>query len=103
MKAPRIPSNEDERLEALQALEILDTAPDLEFDDITKSAAEICDTPIALISLVDKERQWFKSKQGLEAAETLEKYLFVDMLSITPKNCSKSRIPLRILDFTITL
>ena len=70
MEAPRTPPNEEERLKALQAFEILDTAPELEFDDITKSAAEICDMPIALISLVDKDRQWFKSKQGLDASET---------------------------------
>ena len=85
MQAPKIPSNEDERLEALQAFEILDTLPDLEFDDITKSAAEICDTPIALISLVDKDRQWFKSKQGLEASETSREVSFCGHAINNPK------------------
>ncbi len=70
MKAPKIPLNEEERLEAVKAFQILDTLPEIEFDAITKSAAEICDTPIALVSSVDKDRQWFKSKQGLEASET---------------------------------
>lgn len=70
MKAPQIPRTEMERLEILRSYEVLDTPPEPEYDDITRIAAQICGTPIALISLVDKDRQWFKSRQGLEAAET---------------------------------
>ncbi len=69
MKAP-LPSNEAARLNDLHEYEILDTSPEEAFDDLTRLAAHICGTPIALISLVDTDRQWFKSKVGLEASET---------------------------------
>jgi hypothetical protein len=61
--------NEHERIKALKRYEILDTPPEREFDDITHLAAQICETPIALITLVDEERQWFKSTVGLELCE----------------------------------
>lgn len=69
MKAP-LPSNEEARLKALRDFEILDTDPEQAFDDLTRLASQICETPIAVVSLVDAERQWFKSKVGLDAAET---------------------------------
>ena len=67
---PPTPSNESSRLAALLRFELLDTPAEAMFDNITALAAQICETPIALISLVDAERQWFKSRQGLDARET---------------------------------
>ena len=69
MKAP-IPKNEARRLEALREYHILDTAAEQAYDDITALAAYLCDVPIAMISLVDESRQWFKSKLGLNQQET---------------------------------
>lgn len=69
IKAP-LPANEDKRLSVLDNYDILDTLPEQDFDDLTLIASQICDAPIALISLVDDHRQWFKSKVGLDAPET---------------------------------
>jgi len=70
MIEPALPVNEDFRLETLKSLDILDTESEKELDEITSLAAYLCDTEIALISLVDKDRQWFKSKYGLSICET---------------------------------
>lgn len=70
MHEPTAPSDEKNRLAALRGLDILDTAASIQFDDITELAAAIFEMPIALISLVDADRQWFKSKVGLEASQT---------------------------------
>lgn len=76
MTEPRIAQNETQRLRALHAYKILDTLAEQAYDDLTCLAAQICDAPIALISLVDRDRQWFKSRVGLDAEETSRKVSF---------------------------
>ena len=69
MTAP-IPPNEKKRLAVLWQYEVLDTVPEEVFDDLTELAARICEAPIALISLVDESRQWFKARIGTTVSET---------------------------------
>ncbi len=70
MKAPRIPKDEADRLKALEGYRVMDTPPEDAFDDLTTLVARILNVPIALVSLVDADRQWFKSRYGLDAPET---------------------------------
>lgn len=76
MKKAAIPSNEFERLNAIYEYEILDSFTEEDYDILTKIAAEICQTEISLISFVDKDRQWFKSKHGLSVSETPRDFSF---------------------------
>ncbi|GGX05790.1 GAF domain-containing protein [Undibacterium macrobrachii] len=70
MESPKIPQNEESRLQALREYHILDTLPEERFDRLTRLAQQIFNVDIALVSLIDADRQWFKSKQGLDACET---------------------------------
>lgn len=70
------PKNEEARLGALEKYAILDTDPEAAFDDLTLLASFVCKTPIALISLIDEKRQWFKSQVGLSVSETTRDVAF---------------------------
>ncbi|HEY0160130.1 MAG TPA: PAS domain S-box protein [Thermoanaerobaculia bacterium] len=70
MPSAPLPANEQARLATLHRYQILDSEREAEYDDLTRIAAQVCGTPIALISLIDSERQWFKSRIGIDAAET---------------------------------
>ena len=76
MPPAALPSNESDRLQALLNCNVLDTPPEPAFDDLTTLAARLCTAPIALVSLVDENRQWFKSRVGLDAVETPRDYAF---------------------------
>jgi PAS domain S-box-containing protein len=76
VKAAAKPGNEQERLSALRRARLLDTLPEQTFDDFTQLAARIAGTPIALVSLIDEDRQWFKSKVGLDVASTSREVAF---------------------------
>ncbi len=70
MQSPSLPANEAPRLQALRVRGLLDTPPEERFDRLTRMASRLFDVPIALVSLIDAERQWFKSRQGLDVCET---------------------------------
>ena len=76
MPQAALPPFERERLSLLKALQLLDTPPEPTFDRITRLASQLLQVPIALVSLVDEQRQWFKSRVGLEACETPREYAF---------------------------
>ncbi|MEV4707509.1 GAF domain-containing sensor histidine kinase [Actinoplanes sp. NPDC049316] len=69
MQAP-LPANEADRLAALYELDILDSAPEKDFDDIVALASSVCGVPMSLVSLIDTDRQWFKARQGTDLTET---------------------------------
>lgn len=76
MQKPSNHKKEAERIKSLKSYLVLDTEAEEEIDNLTELASEICETPISLVSLVDENRQWFKSKVGLEATETSREVAF---------------------------
>lgn len=93
--SPKLPSGacpaaphpqESLRMDALRGLQVLDTLPEPMFDDIALLASQICDTPIALISLIDSERQWFKAKVGLDAQQTPREMAFCAHAILAPED-----------------
>ncbi len=74
--SPPIPERDAERVSVLHAHRVLDTPPEADFDDLVQLASHICQVPMALISLVDRERQWFKARIGLESPETPREHSF---------------------------
>src|SRR5262245_25874458 len=76
MGAADLPANEAQRLAALERAGILDTPPEAPFDTVAQLAASICDVPIALVTLVDRDRQWFKAKVGLAVPQTPREQAF---------------------------
>jgi GAF domain-containing protein len=78
------PVNEERRLATLRGYEILDTEPEAAFDDLTLLASYVCQTPVALISLIDADRQWFKSKVGVSVTETSRDIAFCASAILQP-------------------
>ncbi|WP_312033810.1 GAF domain-containing sensor histidine kinase [Actinoplanes sp. TBRC 11911] len=71
-----MPDNETDRLAALYGLDILDSAPEQDFDDIVALASNVCGTPMSLVTLVDTDRQWFKARVGTDLTETTRELSF---------------------------
>ena len=80
-----VPANGAERLRTLRSYKILDTKPEERFDELTQLAALICDAPISLISLIDTNRQWFKSRFGLDVQETPRAQAFCTHVIMQPE------------------
>lgn len=84
MKIAEIPKNEPDRLNDLGEYKILDTAAEKEFDDLVRLAANICNTPMSTVTFVDSKRQWFKSRLGVEYAQTDRDFSFCSHTILSP-------------------
>ncbi|MDX1342112.1 MAG: sensor domain-containing diguanylate cyclase [Reinekea sp.] len=85
MKTPPIPDNEQERLIALRSLSLLDTEPEERFDRLTRMAKRMFKVPIALVSIIDEDRQWFKSSFGVDVSETPRDISFCGHAIVQPE------------------
>ena len=79
-----VPDNEEQRIAGLHRLRILDTPPEADFDDLALLASEICGVPVALITLLDRDRQWFKARVGTEVSEVPRELSFCSHAILTP-------------------
>ncbi|WP_382158360.1 ATP-binding protein [Hydrogenophaga sp. ANAO-22] len=86
MQTAPLPSNEEQRLARLRGLGVLDTLPQKAFDDISALAQVICGTPVALITLIDRDRQWFKSRVGVDVSETPREVAFCSHAILDPEH-----------------
>ncbi len=105
MISPAIPYNENERIKKLLSLELLDTSEDIDYDHITLLASYISKMPVALITLIDNDRQWFKSKVGITACETTRDSSFCAHAILNPKEIlviPDARKDLRFVDNPLT-
>ncbi len=84
MPGANLPPNEQDRLSNLYSYELLDTLPEKDYDDITKLASQICDTPISLVTLLDSDRQWFKSAHGTDLQQTFREHAFCSHAILKP-------------------
>ena len=84
MKSAALPANEADRLKSLSEYQILDTLPEGVYDDITRIASEIVGTPIALLNIIDANRQWTKSRQGMEISEIPREHAFCAHTILNP-------------------
>ncbi len=85
MIAPKIPENESLRLAAVKRLGLIDSLPEGSYDSITTLASEICDSPIALLTILDEKRQWFKAKTGIDFDETPRETSFCGHAILQPQ------------------
>lgn len=86
MKSAALPDDELERIEELAACRLLDTESEAAFDDLAELASVLCDTPMALVSLVDRERQWFKARVGIDLRETPRRQSFCAHAILSPSD-----------------
>ncbi|HEY9253015.1 MAG TPA: diguanylate cyclase [Stenotrophomonas sp.] len=84
MIKPEKPKDEAKRLEALQRYKVLDTPPERAFDDLVQIATTLCGTQMGAVSLIDRDRQWFKARKGLGASETPREFAFCAHAILTP-------------------
>ncbi|MEC8683252.1 MAG: GAF domain-containing protein, partial [Bacteroidota bacterium] len=85
MQKPALPANEQIRLSELRQLALLHTEPDPNYDTITRLAAAICEVPIALVSLIDADKQWFKAKIGWDLCDTARDISFCAHAILQPR------------------